>query len=61
MNQNSEDDIVYKQAIDDIKNLVNDVIVQCEGFSAEYYYEKDWVFDMFREQLNKTIRSSNKR
>jgi hypothetical protein len=51
-------DELYKQAMEDIKILVGDVLRQCEQFSEIYDYEKDWVFDRFREQLNKAIRES---
>ncbi|MBY6838763.1 hypothetical protein [Clostridium botulinum] len=52
------EDALYKQAAEDIKRLVNDVKEQCEQFAEEYYYEKDWVFSRFREELNKSIRES---
>ncbi|HBJ2623578.1 TPA: hypothetical protein LA827_003381 [Clostridium botulinum] len=52
-----EDDL-YKQAVKDIKRLVDDVKEQCEQFADEYCYEKDWVFSRFREELNKSIRES---
>ncbi|MFQ8922582.1 MAG: hypothetical protein ACLR60_11860 [Clostridium paraputrificum] len=52
-----EDDL-YKQAVKDIKRLVADVKEQCEQFAEEYDYEKDWVFDRFRNEFNKAIRKS---
>lgn len=52
-----EDDL-YKQAVKDIKRLVDDVKEQCEYFAEEYDYEKDWVFSRFKEELNKSIRES---
>lgn len=52
-----EDDL-YKQAVKDIRKLVDDVKEQCEQFAEDYQYEKAWVFDRFREELNKSIRES---
>jgi hypothetical protein len=52
-----EDDL-HKQAMEDIKRLVDNVKEQCEQFADNYDYDKDWVFNRFREQLNKAIRES---
>lgn len=51
-----EDDKLYMQAMEDVKELVNTVIEQCEEFADEYYYEKHWVVDRFREEFNKAVR-----
>ncbi|MEG0371234.1 MAG: hypothetical protein RR645_02965 [Clostridium sp.] len=51
-------DELYEQAMKDIRVLVNDVKEQCEQFAEEYNYEKEWVFDRFREALNKSIRQT---
>jgi hypothetical protein len=53
-----DEDKLYKQAMKDIKVLVSEVKEQCEQFAEEYNYEKEWVFDRFREILNKSIRES---
>lgn len=50
------DEELYKQAMQDIKNLVEEVKERCKEFADEYYYNKEWVFDRFREELNKSIR-----
>jgi len=53
-----DEDDLYKQAMKDIRRLVDDAKEQCEQFAEEYNYEKDWVFSRFREELNKSIRES---
>ncbi|WP_164468580.1 hypothetical protein [Clostridium botulinum] len=53
-----DEDNLYKQAVKDIRRLVDDVKEQCEQFAEEYNYEKEWVFSKFREELTKSIRGS---
>lgn len=50
------EDELYKQAVKDVKRLVNDVKEQCEQFAEKYDYEKNWVFGRFKEELNKSIK-----
>ncbi|WP_307993040.1 hypothetical protein [uncultured Clostridium sp.] len=52
-------DELYKQAVEDIKNLVQDVREQCEEFADRYCYDKPWVLLRFREEFNKAIREDN--
>ena len=51
-----DEDELYELAIEDIKMLVQDVIEQCEEFAGDYNYDKDWVFDEFKRELNKAIK-----
>lgn len=53
------DDNLYKQAMKDVKELVNTVMEQCKEFADEYDYEKFWVADRFREEFNKAVRKIN--
>ena len=49
-------DKLYKQAVSDVKDLVEYVLNECDEFSDRYNYEKEWVRDRFREEFNKTCR-----
>lgn len=48
-----EADAIYKQAVSDVKDLVDDVLSECDSFADRYDYEKEWVRDRFREEFNK--------
>lgn len=48
-----DDDKLYKQAIEDMKELVDDITWQLNHFANEYDYEKEWVVNMFRELFNR--------
>lgn len=50
------EDKLYEKAMEEIKMLVVDIKEQCEHFAEEYNYEKDWVFSMFKKELNKSIK-----
>lgn len=53
------DDELYKQAVADIKSLVEDVREQCEEFAYKYCYDKPWVLLRFKAEFNKAIREDN--
>lgn len=48
-----EDNTIYKQAVSDVKDLVNYVLRECDSFADRYNYDKEWVADRFREEFNK--------
>lgn len=48
-----EDEAVYKQAVCDVKDLVDYVLGECNIFADKYHYDKEWVRDRFREEFNK--------
>lgn len=56
MFNSSEYDPLYKQAVSDIKLLVEDVLEQCVDFADQYNYEKEWVFERFRTEFNRVKR-----
>jgi len=47
----TEDDL-YKQAVSDVKDLVEYVINECDDFADKYNYDKEWFRDRFREEFN---------
>jgi hypothetical protein len=51
-----EQNLLYEQAVTDVKNLVDDVLDECDRFADIYSYDKDWVRDRFREEFNKKRR-----
>ena len=51
-----DEDELYELAIEDIEILVKNVKEQCEQFAEDYNYDKDWVFDEFKRELNKAIK-----
>jgi len=52
----NEDTEVYEQAMQDVKELAEEVMERCEMFADAYYYEKEWVFDQFKKELNKIMK-----
>ncbi|NEZ44366.1 hypothetical protein GQA12_22875 [Paenibacillus alvei] len=52
-----EEDILYKQAMKRISELVEEVLEICDDVANENHYERDWVLDRFREQFNKAKRT----
>ena len=54
----SEDEL-YKQAVSDVKELVNYVLSECDDFADKYNYDKEWVRERFREEFNKLKRKIN--
>ena len=48
-----ENDKLYRKAVEDMKELVDDITFQLDYFANEYNYEKQWVFNMFRELFNR--------
>lgn len=50
------DDIIYKQAVKEIKNLAEHVMKDIQEFAEEHDYEKAWVVERFREEFNMIAR-----
>lgn len=50
---------LYKQAVSDVKNLVEYVINECDDFADKYNYDKEWFRDRFREEFNKRKKDMN--
>lgn len=48
-----EDDAIYKQAVSDVKDLVDYILSECDSFADRYSYDKKWVRDRFGEEFNK--------
>lgn len=48
-----EDDILYKQAVSNVRKLVDYVLDECDVFADEYNYDREWFMDRFREEFNK--------
>lgn len=52
----SEDEKVFKEAMQRIEELVDEVIQTCIDVADENHYEREWVLERFRAQFNKTKR-----
>jgi len=48
-----DNDVLYKQAVSDVKELVEYVISECDEFADRYNYDKEWVRERFREEFNR--------
>lgn len=51
-----EEDILYKQAVTEVRELVEQVLEQCNDFANDYCYEREWVLDRFQEEFTKAKR-----
>jgi Leu/Phe-tRNA-protein transferase len=56
----SDEDKLYKEAMDRINELVEDVMQTCEEVADENDYERTWVLERFREQFNKVKRTNER-
>lgn len=50
------DDIIYKQALKEMKNLAEHVMKDIQEFTEEHDYEKTWVVERFGEEFNRISR-----
>jgi hypothetical protein len=55
-----EDEILYKQAMIRIDELVEEVFQICDDVADENDFEKEWVLEAFRAKFNKAKRTRNK-
>ncbi|MCI5918168.1 MAG: hypothetical protein MRZ75_02405 [Roseburia sp.] len=46
------EDKFYKEAMDEINDLANDVMEQCIDFANNKDYDQEWVLDRFQEQFS---------
>jgi hypothetical protein len=51
-----QEDALYVQAMKRINELVEEVFQICDVVAEQNHYEKEWVIERFREQLNKAKR-----
>lgn len=51
------EDKIYKQAMNCINDLVEEVIQRCDDVADENNYERDWVLEQFKNAFNKAKRS----
>lgn len=49
--------MLYKDAMNRVAELVEEVFQICDEVADENHYEKDWVLEKFREQFNKAKRA----
>lgn len=52
----SEDEKVYKQAMERMDELVEEVIQICIDVADENHYEREWVLERFRAKFNSAKR-----
>ncbi|QPA61340.1 hypothetical protein [Lysinibacillus sphaericus] len=52
----SEDEKVYKQAMERMDELVEEVIQICIDVAEENHYEREWVLERFRAKFNSARR-----
>lgn len=50
------EDMLYKQAVKEMKSLAEYVMQDIQEFADEHNYEKAWVIERFREEFNKIVR-----
>lgn len=49
-------DMLYNQAVKEMKSLAEYVIKDIQDFADDHDYEKAWVVERFREEFNKIAR-----
>lgn len=55
----TEDEMLYREAMRCIENLVEEVLERCDEVAAENHFDRDWVLDRFRERFMRAKRSSS--
>ncbi|WP_066297798.1 hypothetical protein [Bacillus sp. FJAT-29937] len=53
----TEDEMLYKQAMKRIAELVEEVFLIFDEVADENQYEREWVLDRFRAEFNKAKRT----
>jgi hypothetical protein len=56
----SDEDKLYKEAMDRINDLIEEVMQTCFDVADENDYDREWVLDRFREQFNKAKRTNSR-
>jgi len=54
----NEEERIYKEATKRIDEMVQEVFTMCDTVADLYDYEKEWVFERFRERFNKAKREN---
>lgn len=54
----SDDSKLYKEALERIDELVEEVVQTCIEVADENHYERVWVLERFREKFNKAKRTN---
>lgn len=52
----SDDSKLYKEAMERIDELVEEVMQTCEEVADENHYERVWVLEKFRDRFNQAKR-----
>ena len=52
-----EEENLYREAMENIRELAEDIISECISFAETYDYEKIWVLDRFQEEFAKIRRT----
>ena len=52
----TEDERVYKEAMERMEDLVQEVIDLCSEVADENHFEREWVFQEFKRKLNLALR-----
>lgn len=55
----SDESKIYKEAMERIDELVEEVIETCLEVADENHYERVWVLERFREKFNKAKRENS--
>ncbi|MCC2250517.1 hypothetical protein JUJ52_11145 [Virgibacillus sp. AGTR] len=55
----SDESKIYKEAMERIYELVEEVIETCLEVADENHYERVWVLERFREKFNKAKRENS--
>lgn len=50
---------IYKQAMERIDDLVEEVVQTCLEVADDNHYERIWVLEQFRERFNKAKRTNS--
>lgn len=55
----SDESKLYKEAMERIDELVEEVVQTCIEVADENHYERVWVLERFRERFNKAKRTNS--
>jgi hypothetical protein len=47
------DDLLYKKAVKQMRQLAEDVLADVEMFADDNNYDKEWVLERFQEEFSK--------
>jgi len=55
----SKEDSIYKEAMQCIDELVEEVIQRCYDVAEQNHFENEWVLEQFRNTFNKVKNKRN--